>query len=639
MASRLQRYGCALPTRWTSAALVALLLIASRAATAADHPLEASALVLKDSGVRQRMRLTTLPSALALPTESPASTGATIEIRNSATGELATLPIPSGDGWTSDASKTSYVGRSIDGTPAPVRVLRMKAGSRLKLATRSTVLTLDEATQGSLTVTVSVGSDRYCVTCDVPAKDQAGTFVAHKCTAPASCPAVQTATTTTTQSTTTTIADDAFAWSRQMGGSVLADSVVPSGVAVDGSGNAIVTGAVYGSVKFDTIAVTSAGRGDLFIAKYSPGGAVQWVQAFGDDADQFGTAVATDTAGNIYVTGYFFGTASFGGAALTSNAWDIVLAKYTPNGAHVWSKRIGGANYDMGQTLAVDGAGNVIVGGQFAGTANFGGMDLTSAGGYDGFLAKYDTDGVHQWSKRLGGASLDTVTGMGVDAGGNVTAVGYFAGTANFGGANLTSAGNNDVFVVRYSAAGAHQWSNRYGDADDQRAYAAAVDAGGNVALTGYYYGTIGFGGVALPNTGGGADIFLAKLDASGSHVWSKGFGTPDTYGEVGKGVAIDGAGNVLLTGEIIRNVDFGGGALIPPTITYDPFVAKFSSGGLHQWSRRFSAPWDDHGNGIAVDAGGNVLLTGDFTDEEDFGGGPMSSPGGSDGFLAKFAP
>jgi hypothetical protein len=112
----------------------------------------------------------------------------------------------------------------------------------------------------------------------------------------------------------------------------------------------------------------------------------------------------------------------------------------------------------------------------------------------------------------MGGASLDTVTGMGVDAGGNVTVVGYFAGTANFGGANLTSAGNNDVFVVRYSAAGAHQWSNRYGDADDQRAYAAAVDGAGNVALTGYYYGSVSFGGAPLPNTGGGADIFLVKL-------------------------------------------------------------------------------------------------------------------------------
>jgi hypothetical protein len=459
----------------------------------------------------------------------------------------------------------------------------------------------------------------------VSAIDNAGNESTRSATASANTPACPTG--------------GAFAWSLQMGGSVLADSVVPYAVAVDAGGNAVVTGAMYGTVDFGKGDVTSAGRADLFIAKYSAAGVPQWVRVYGDASDQFGTAVGTDASGNVYVTGYFFGTASFGGSALTSNAWDIVLAKYTANGAHVWSKRLGGASYDMGQALAVDGGGNVLVGGQFAGTANFGGTDLTSAGGYDGFLAKYDTNGVHQWSKRIGGASLDTVTGVGVDSGGSVTAVGYFAGTANFGGANLVSAGNNDVFVARYDAASVHQWSNRYGDADDQRAYGTAVDAAGNVALTGYFYGSMSFGGASLPNTGGGADIFLAKLNASGGHVWSKGFGTPDAYGEVGKGVAIDGGGNVLMTGDIIRNVDFGGGALIPPTVTYDPFVAKFSSVGVHQWSKRFSAPWDDHGDAIAVDSGGNAIVAGDFTDEEDFGGALLTSPGGSDGFLVKLGP
>jgi hypothetical protein len=424
-----------------------------------------------------------------------------------------------------------------------------------------------------------------------------------------------------------------------MGGTVLADAVTPYSVAVDGAGSSVVTGSFFGTVDFGKGNVTSVGRADMFIAKYRADGVPLWVRTFGDASDQFGTAVGTDAAGNIYVTGYYFGTVDFGGGALTSNAWDAMVAKYTPSGAHVWSKRMGGSSYDMGQAIAVDAQGNVIVGGQFASTADFGGGPLTSAGGYDGFVVKYDTNGVHQWSRRMGGAALDTVTGMGVDANGNVTAVGYFAGTSNFGGADLTSAGSNDVFVVRLTAAGGHAWSNRYGDADDQRAYAAAVDPAGNVALTGYFYSTLSFGGATLPSTGGGADIFLAKLSASGGHVWSKSFGTPDAYGEVGEGVAIDGAGNVVLTGEIIRNVDFGGGALIPPTVTYDPFVAKFSAGGVHQWSKRFSAAWDDHGNAVAVDGANNIIVTGDLSESEDFGGGLLLSPGGSDGFLVKFTP
>jgi hypothetical protein len=238
----------------------------------------------------------------------------------------------------------------------------------------------------------------------------------------------------------------------------------------------------------------------------------------------------------------------------------------------------------------------------------------------------------------MGGTNLDTVKALGVDASGNPTAVGYFAGTANFGGANLTSAGANDVFVAKYSAAGAHQWSNRFGDADDQRAYGAAVDAAGNVVLTGYFNGTMSFGGPSFTNAGG-ADMFLAKLTATGAHSWSKAIGTSLSYGEMGEAVAIDGAGNILLTGEVVQPVDFGGGVIVPPSITYDAFVAKYSPSGVHQWSKRFAADWDDHGKAVAVDGSGNIVLTGDFYQSEDFGGGLLLSPGGSDGFLVKLTP
>jgi hypothetical protein len=430
-----------------------------------------------------------------------------------------------------------------------------------------------------------------------------------------------------------------YSWAKQMGGTAVADSVVPYGVAVDGSGNSFVTGVLYGTVNFGLGNVTSAGRADMFVAKYSAAGAPQWVRRFGDAADQFGTAVATDASGNVYVTGYFFGTVDFGGGPLVGNSYDIVLAKYSPTGAHLWSKNIGGSSSDMGQAIAVDSGGNVLVGGQFAATVDFGGGPLTSAGGYDGFLAKYNTNGGHVWSRRVGGASVDTVTGLGVDSTGNPTLVGYFQGPSNFGGANLTSAGSSDIFVARYTAAGAHQWSNRYGDLDDQRAYAAAVDGAGNVAITGYFNGTLTFGGPTFTNVGG-ADIFLVKLDASGAHSWSKAFGSALTYGEVGEGVAFDGAGNVVLTGEIVQAVDLGGGLVVPTTITYDAFVAMYSATGIYQWSKRWVADWDDHGNAIAADATGNVVVVGDFYQFEDFGtAGYFTSPGGADGFIVKMTP
>jgi chitodextrinase len=444
--------------------------------------------------------------------------------------------------------------------------------------------------------------------------------------------------TVSTNTPACTASTGAFLWAKQMGGTVLADSVVPYGVAADSSGNSYVTGVFYGRVNFGTGALTSAGRGDMFIAKYSAAGVPQWVHHFGDASDQFGTAIAVDTSGNVYVTGYFYGLVDFGGGRLTSNGYDIVLAKYTTNGAHVWSKVLGGSSSDMGQAIAVDASGNVVVAGQFGGTADFGGGPLTSAGGFDGFLAKYTTNGAFVWERRVGGTSLDTVTGLGVDSSGNPTIVGYFQGTSNFGGANLTSAGSGDIFIARYTAAGAHQWSARYGDAADQRAYGAAVDAAGNVAITGYFTGSISFGGSTFTNVGG-ADIFVAKLSATGAHIWSRAIGASGTYGEVGEGVAIDGSGNVLLTGEVVDATDFGGGLLVPSTVTYDAFVAKYSPTGAYLWAHRYVADWDDHGGGIAVDGNGNVITVGDFYQSENFGGGVMSSPGGSDGFILKLTP
>jgi PKD repeat protein len=440
--------------------------------------------------------------------------------------------------------------------------------------------------------------------------------------------------------TVTSAPGGTYTWSRQAGGTVQADSVVPYSTATDSAGNVVVTGVMYGSVNFGTGVLTSPGRGDLFVVKYSPTGTPLWANRYGDAADQFGTGVGTDNAGNIYVTGYYFGTVDFGGGALTPTAaYDIVLAKYAPNGTHVWSKRIGGAGYDQAQALDVDGAGNVTIAGRFSGATDFGGGSLTAAGGYDGFVARYTTAGSFVWAQRFGGASLDTVTAMGIDGSGNAFAIGYFAGSGDFGSTNLTGAGGNDVFVVKVGAAGSVQWAKNFGDASDQWAYGGAVDAAGNVVVTGGFYGSLSFGGATLPDTTGGGDIFLAKLDASGAHVWSKAFGSSLSYGNIGTAVTIDGAGNVVLAGNLIRDLDFGGGPLTAPTVTYDPFVAKFGPDGSYKWAKRFAADWDDHADAVTTDSNGNVVLAGDMYQGIDFGGGVMNSPGGADLFVVKLAP
>ena len=406
-------------------------------------------------------------------------------------------------------------------------------------------------------------------------------------------------------------------------------------VAVDDSGNVFVTGLFFGTVNFGGGDLVSAGDYDIFLAKYSAAGIHQWSQRFGSTSTDRGYAVAVDGSGDVFVTGVFTGTVNFGGGGLVSaGSYDIFLAKYNSAGAHQWSQRFGSTIDDYGQAVAVDESGNVFVTGYFTGTVNFGGAGLVSAGGTDIFLAKYNAAGAHQWSQRFGSTSYDAGYSVAVDGSGNVVVTGYFQGTVNFGGGGLVSAGSLDIFLAKYNAAGAHQWSQRFGDTSADYGYSVATDGSGNVFMTGAFPGTGNFGGGGLVSAGG-TDIFLAKYDAAGAHQWSQRFGS--TGFDWGYAVAVDGSGDAFVTGRFTGTVDFGGGGRVSAG-TDDIFLAKYNAAGAHQWSQRFGSTSGDYGQAVAVDESGNVVVTGFFYGTVNFGGAGLVSAGNMDIFLANYS-
>src|SRR5262249_5464222 len=146
-----------------------------------------------------------------------------------------------------------------------------------------------------------------------------------------------------------------------------------------------------------------------------------------------------------------------------------------------------------------------------------------------------------------------------VDGGGNIISVGYFQGTANFGGASLTSAGGFDVVIAKYAADGTHLWSKRFGGTGDEYVKKVALDASGNIFITGIFRGTADLGRGPLTSLGG-LDMFVAKYSPSGDPLWAKRFG--DMYDDSANGIAVDAAGNVVVTGNFGWRIDFGGGML-----------------------------------------------------------------------------
>ncbi len=435
---------------------------------------------------------------------------------------------------------------------------------------------------------------------------------------------------------TVTVANNDTGWVLAMGGSGIETA---HAISSDADNNIIIAGYFNGTMDFGGGALTSAGNADIFVAKYSPAGDHLWSKRFGSAAADTAHAVHADAAGNIYVAGRFDGTTNLGGGDLASaGSYDIFLAKYSPNGDHLWSKRFGDTGGgDWAQALAVDRSGNVLMAGSFTGHVNFGGGDLSGGDNPSVFIAKYTPGGSHMWSRGVHCSITGSALGLGIDGSDNPVMVGRFGSTIDFGGSVLTSAGLSDVYVAKYSAAGEYLWAKRFGGSGDDWGYAVAVSSNGQIVVTGGFVGAVSFGGGTLVSAGR-SDIFVAQYSAAGEHQWSRRFG--GTSNDDGYGVALDSNGNVVVTGHFHETIDCGGGPITSIGID-DIFLAKYSSTGGHLWSAGYGGAVSDKGFAVTVDGSDYVLATGFITGTAIFEGEYINGGGSgtADVFLLKSQP
>ena len=377
--------------------------------------------------------------------------------------------------------------------------------------------------------------------------------------------------------------DPTWQWAQQ-GGGLSYD--MGYGVAVDTNGNAYVTGYFRGEAMFGSFTLTGEGMRHIFVAKLDTQGNWQWAQSAGGTSEDCGYGVAVDTVGNVYVTGYFQGTATFGNFTLISTGGDdVFVAKLDTMGNWLWAQSAGGEMSDEGLDVAVDTVGNVYITGFFEGTATFGNTTLTSAGWFDVFVAKLDTQGNWQWAQSAGGTSIDYALGVAVDTNGNVYITGRFYGATSFGSFTLTSMGYWDVFVAKLDAQGNWQWAEQAGGIGEDWGWSVVVDTVGNVYVTGHFQGTATFGNFTLTSHGV-VDVFVAKLDTQGNWLWVQQAG--GTNDDVGMGVTVDTNGNVYVTGYFRGEAMFGNFTLFSTGGTEDVFVAKLSDDSGDQSSKAF---------------------------------------------------
>ncbi len=377
---------------------------------------------------------------------------------------------------------------------------------------------------------------------------------------------------------------------------------------------------------------------DIFFAKYDPMGNYIWAKSIGSTSTDIGYDIAVDNNGNVYITGWFYGTADFdpgiGVANLTPiGDFDIFFAKYDSLGNYIWAKRIGSAGDDRAYGMAVDDNGNIIITGTFQDTVDFdpdtGSANLSSVNWTDIFCAKYNTDGNFIWAKGIGSTGGNTGFSVDVDYIGNVYMSGGFQGTVDFdpdsGISNLSSAGSLDAFFVKFDTAGNFVWANKFGGPGLETGYEIRVDDSGIVYAT----------GVAA------SDIFFAKYDASGNNIWLNIMGSSSI--DIGRSIAIDDSSNVYLTGVFGDTCDFNPDSIVT-NILVSPsprgiFFAKYDSSGAYLWAETIGSGGWDLSHSIALDNNRNLYITGEIGGPTDFDPGVGVTTLDQSIFMAKYSP
>jgi hypothetical protein len=425
------------------------------------------------------------------------------------------------------------------------------------------------------------------------------------------------------------------------------------GVAIDAAGDILIAGAFAGHVNFGPGGVLSSNGGlDAFVAMLDPNGQGIWSHSFGDVADagaqdQLAYSVAVDpTSGEVLVVGAFEGSINLGTSmAASQGGQDAFYVKLDATGTIEWSGTAGGIGDQVAWGAGLNTAGYAFVTGAFEEGIEVGGTLYGSGAGFDGWSLGLTSGGGVSWVTLLVGGGDALGTSLAVDPSGNPYVGGYFSGTAAFvaaDGGSPTAAGAYDGFVYGLQpTTGKPGLPQLLGVSANTYTYGVAVDGlgPGHIAVAGPFQGKIASFPGAPLVSAGQNDVFVGEFEVGGTPLWGRSFG--DAEDQIAYGVAIDPGGNVVVTGSM------KGGAKVGPFAMEsagenDVFLARFDPDGKPLWGERFGDALDQEGTALATTVDGShydIVLVGNLQGTIDFGKGTLTSQGGSDFFVAKIRP
>ncbi len=427
-----------------------------------------------------------------------------------------------------------------------------------------------------------------------------------------------------------------------------------AGITRDSHGDYFVAGNFSTSITIGSFATTSGTTAaNIFVVKISGStGLPIWLKRFSNTTgNNYVNGIAVDLNDNLLLAGAFRRTLDFGNGPVTSISntdvnSDLFLLKLAgTNGGYMWMKDFGAAGTDMtGYSVAIDkNNNNILFSGQFKAYLNLGLGNMVPYYGQAVFVAQFDTNGTCLWQRNIYSSGGPFATHVAVDNSGNTWLAGnYYGGNITFTNGNTSTAGivlsgqaSQLMFLVQYSSTGTPAWAKvlaKPGNGMNQ-AHSITTDSAGNGILTGSIGPSVDFGnGVSITSSTYQPKTFLAKFDSLGTTTWA--IAEPSTNTSEGKFVAVDSSNNLVVTGQFNNTINLGGGALVSAGGN-DTFVAKFSgTNGSNIWSKRYGTA-SDYDSGFGVDTRGGVIgLTGMFAGTTNFGGFNLTASGPGNGFV-----
>jgi hypothetical protein len=292
-------------------------------------------------------------------------------------------------------------------------------------------------------------------------------------------------------------------------------------IVVDGAGTVTISGIVRGQAGFGADSWDVRGGGDSFLASYGAGGQLLWVRPISGPGEENTFDMRADGSGNLVLSGWFEDTVDFGGQSLTSRGgMDMFVAKYSPSGALLWAKSFGGRNEDGGNEVDVLGNGDIAVSATSNGGFEVGGTVIEGGGERDSFVLRLDAQGNLLWAVPFAGPGTERIRGIAINDAGEVFVSFQYKGSISLGETRISARGGWDGAVAKLAANGQGAWLFGAGGRGTDNIRGLDIGPDGSVYAAGVFEGPAVLAGIEVPAIGRKGDDFLFRMGPSGGISW-----------------------------------------------------------------------------------------------------------------------